>query len=301
MNPLTILLPLLLSPLLLGVINKTKALLAGRKGPRWFQVYYDLARLLGKGTVYSQTSSWVLRLTPAVGLACLSVALLLIPAAGFSSALPFSGDLLLLTGLLALCRYSTILAALDTGSSFEGMGASREAFFSCLTEPILLIVLLGLSHVASSNSLNEMLRFPSQAWGTDGAALVFWAVALFILLLTENSRVPVDDPNTHLELTMIHEVMILDYSGPDLAYVEYTASLKLWVFASVLTQVLLPNRLEGLGGALSFLAGVALIGVAVGLVESVMARVKLDRVPALLMGAAIMAVLGLIQVLKVGL
>jgi formate hydrogenlyase subunit 4 len=225
-----ILLGVLLAPLLPGLINRTKAFFAGRSGPPVLQLYYDLNRLLRKSAVYSKTTSWPFRLGPSIGCAAMLVCLALVPWAHLPSFVAFEGDFLLLAYLFAVARFFMVLAALDTGSSFEGMGASREVQFALLAEPALILALGALSRRAGSLSLSSMLgSVDGGAWTHSGVVLGLIAAALLIVLLTENSRIPVDDPNTHLELTMIHEVMVLDYSGPDLAFIEYAASLKLWL------------------------------------------------------------------------
>jgi len=295
-----VLLGLLLAPLMPGLINRTKAFFAGRRGPPLLQTYFDLAKLLRKGAVYSRTTSWIFRLAPSVGLACVMIGLLLIPSGGLAAPLAFSGDLIVLAYLLGLMRFMTICAALDTGSSFEGMGASREAFFSALAEPALILGLATLARQANSFSLSGIFGGVVRAeWHLAGPALVLVAAALLIVFLAENARIPVDDPNTHLELTMIHEVMILDYSGPDLACVLYGASLKLWLLGTLLADIFLP--LTGLTGLLQtacFLAVMFGVAVLTGIIESVMARFSLLKVPHLLIGATALSVLGFALMLR---
>ena len=286
-----LLIALIAAPLLLGVINRTKAISAGRKGQPLLQVYYDLARLLRKGAVYSQTTTWIFRAGPMISLAGLGAALLMVPWGGVPAILAFPGDFVLVLYLLAIGRFFTIAAALDTGSSFEGMGGSREAFFSALTEPIVFAVLITLVRLTGEMSLTDLYQQVSPIlWSSSGAALILLIVILLVLLLTENSRIPVDDPNTHLELTMIHEVMVLDHSGPDLAYILYGSSLKLWVFSALLAGLIVPVRSGStlLDGA-AFLLGMLITSVAVGIVESVMARLRLLLVPRMLVGATAIA------------
>ncbi len=196
---------LLLPPLLLGVINKTKALAAGRVGPPLFQLYWDIGKLLRKGSVFSRTTTWVFRAGPVVGLTTALLASLLIPLGSHRAIVSFDGDLILFAYLFALGRFFTVAAALDTGSAFEGMGGAREVTFSCLAEPALFFGLLVLVRSSGSLALGGMLGGTLAAsWTTQGASLVLVLVSLFIVLLAENCRIPVDDPNTHLELTMIH-------------------------------------------------------------------------------------------------
>src|SRR6516225_7416332 len=238
-NSIHVLVALTLPPLLLGVIAKTKAVFAGRVGPPVLQPYYDLIKLFQKGSVFSTTTTWVFRAGPVVGLATTAIAVLLIPLipltgeeAGIpasSAPITFLGDMILLAYLLGLGRFFTASAALDTGSAFEGMGAARELTFACLAEPAFFLGLLVLARLSGSLQLTTMLGTAlGPKWLTAGASLVLVFLSWFIVLLVENCRVPFDDPNTHLELTMIHEVMVLDHSGPAFGMILYGAALKLF-------------------------------------------------------------------------
>jgi formate hydrogenlyase subunit 4 len=303
MNPATILnllLPVLLAPLLPGVINRTKAFFAGRKGPPFLQLYYDLWKLLHKASVYSRTTSWVFRLGPALGLAAVLTVLLIIPTGGAGPVLGFEGDLILLAGLFGLMRFITVLAALDTGSAFEGMGASREVTFSALAEPAFLLGLAALAKLTGSLSLTGIFGgLTVESWLSAAPELALVAAALFLVFLVENARIPVDDPNTHLELTMIHEVMVLDHGGPDFAYILYGAALKLWVLGMILVQIVLPAHSGSWPVDLGvMLAGLLGLGVAVGVVESTMARLRMVRVPQLLVTAGALSVVALVLVLR---
>lgn len=285
-SALTPLIALCVAPLLLGVINRTKALFAGRTGPPILQPYRDLVKLARKGAVYSHTTSWVFRAGPIVTLAATGLALLFVPLGGVPAALSFDGDVVLVIYLLGLGRFFTVLAALDTGSSFEGMGASREVQFAALAEPGLLLGLLVIALQTGELSLSGMMAGLA-ADGGSWIALVF--VALLLILLAETARIPVDDPATHLELTMIHEVMVLDHGGPDLAFVELGAALKMWLLGALVTGVALP--VPGGPPALHLASGVmGMFGLAVlvGVIESTMARLALVRVPQLLVGAAVL-------------
>ena len=292
---------LALPPLLIGIIARTKAWFAGRKGAPLWQPYLDLWKLLHKGAVYSRTTTWLFRAGPIVTLAAALAAGLLTPLGAAASPLGFSGDVILFAYLLGLGRFFTMAAALDTGSSFEGMGASREAAFSALAEPALFMVLAIICVPAGSASFAEAWASPWQTWGPAHPALPAAAVALFGVLLAENSRIPVDDPTTHLELTMIHEVMVLDHGGLDLAFVLYGSAVKLFLFASLLVHMVLP--VPPAGGALGagvFVAGAAAVAVLVGIVESVTTRIRLLRVPQFLVGASVIAALGLAVLLYRG-
>jgi formate hydrogenlyase subunit 4 len=289
-------LALLLSPLLPGVINRVKAFFAGRQGPPLLQPYYDLIKLLQKGAVYSGTTTWVFRAGPVVNLAVLSLVLLILPLGRVPSAVAFPGDLILLAYLLVLGRFFTVLAALDTGSSFEGMGASRELQFAVFAEPALLVGLGALARWTNASSLSGMFADLSPAfWGDSLPLLVLLACAFLVLYLTENCRIPVDDPTTHLELTMIHEVMVLDHGAVDFGFIQWAAAMKLWVLGILLVGLVLPGA-SGWRG-LDALAGVVgLLGVAVltGVIESIMARLRLLRVPQLLVGASVASALALL-------
>jgi formate hydrogenlyase subunit 4 len=294
------LLALLLSPLMLGVINRVKALFAGRHGPPLLQAYFDLAKLLRKGAVYSRTTTWVFRAGPVIGLAAALTALLLMPLGGLPAVIAFPGDLVLFAGLLGLVRFVTVVAALDTGSSFEGMGASREVWFSALAEPALLVALATLARQTNALSLTEIFgALDAGYWVQVGAVLALVVAALFIVLLAENTRIPVDDPNTHLELTMIHEVMVLDHSGPDFGFIVYGAALKLWLFAALVVGVLIP--VKGGNVALNLtvsVGGIFIVAIVVGVVESAMARLRLTVVPQLLVGAGALATTAFLLGLK---
>jgi formate hydrogenlyase subunit 4 len=293
-------LALLLSPLLLGVINRTKAVFAGRRGQPILQAYHDLWKLLQKGAVYSRTTTWIFRAGPIVGLAALLVATALVPLGGVAAPLAFRGDMVLFAYLLALSRFATVIAALDTGSSFEGMGASREVWVSALAEPALFLALAAIARLGGSLSLSEMFAgLTVSHWLEVGPPLALVISSLVIVLLAENSRIPVDDPNTHLELTMIHEVMVLDHGGPDLAYILYGAALKLWALGALVVGVALPATGSHPVVGLSLgVAAMMALGVFVGAIESIMARLRLPVVPQLLFGAGALAFVALILVAR---
>jgi len=291
---------LIFPPLLLGVIGKTKAAFAGRVGAPYFQPYYDLSKLFRKGSVFSETTTWVFRAGPVVTLSATLIAALLIPLGHHAAPVSFSGDLILFAYLFGLARFFTTIAALDTGSSFEGMGAAREVTFSCLAEPTLFFALITLARMSRSLSLSTILTNPTPAiWAAAGASMLLLTGALFIVLLAENSRIPFDDPNTHLELTMIHEVMVLDHSGPAFGIILYGAALKLFILGAVFVNVALPiatgNALLDWG---IFLGAMLVLAMTIGVVESVMARLKLVRIPQLLVGATILSAFAMLLVLR---
>jgi formate hydrogenlyase subunit 4 len=293
-------LALLLAPLLPGIIQRTKAFFGGRRGPPLLQPYRDLIRLLGKGFVFSETTSWVFAGAPLVGLAAVAAALLLVGPGGQPAVVAFPGDFVLLVYLLGVGRFFTVVGALDTGSSFEGMGASREVAYSALAEPALLVALAVLARATGSLSLSGMAAgMAPEAWRQGGPAFVLVGAVLLAVFLAENARIPVDDPATHLELTMIHEVMVLDHGGPDLAFLMYGAALKLWVMGAVLVGILLPLRTGHAGlDTLAFVGGMILLAVVVGVIESAMARLRLARVPQFLVGALALAMLALVLIGK---
>jgi formate hydrogenlyase subunit 4 len=296
-----VLLALLLAPLLPGVINRVKAFFAGRCGQPLLQSYYDILKLLRKGAVYSRTTSWVFRAGPIAGLAAAMASLTVLPLGGNPAVLAFHGDLLLFAYLLGLMRFVTMTAALDTGSAFEGMGASREAWFAMLAEPALLLGLAAMAVHTGSLSLSGMLDGLALAdiGGPGAPLLLLVAVAFTIVLLTENARIPVDDPNTHLELTMIHEVMVLDHSGPDFGIILYSAALKMWLLGQVLVGLVVPVHTGILWiDTPAALLAMAFLAVLVGIIESSMARVRLLHVPQLLVGATTLSILAVVLVLR---
>jgi formate hydrogenlyase subunit 4 len=295
-----LLLIIFMPPLLLGVIGKTKAAFAGRVGAPYLQPYYDIMKLLRKGSVFSDTTTWVFRAGPVISLAAVTAAALLIPLGNHKPPVSFVGDMILFAYLFGLARFFTMAAALDTGSSFEGMGAAREATFSCLAEPTLFFALIVLARLSSSLSLSTMLASSSAStWFTDGAAMLLLVGALFTVVLAENCRIPFDDPNTHLELTMIHEVMVLDHSGPAFGYILYGAALKLFVLLAFFTHIVLPLTTgNSLLDWLAFVSSMLLMAVAIGVVESVMARLRLVRIPQLLVAACILSAFAMLLILR---
>lgn len=287
---------LLAPPFFLGVIAKTKAFFAGRKGPPLFQLYFDLIKLFRKGTVYSQTTSPIFRAAPVLIFATTFAAGLFLPLAG-KSLFHFSGDILLFAYLLALGRFFIILAAMDVGSSFEGMGASREAAFGAFSELAFFMGLVVLIIAARALSLNEIFEWESvHATLTPVVLLLFFS--FFILMLTENSRIPIDDPNTHLELTMIHEVMVLDTGGPDLGLILYAASMKLFLFMALAAALIWPPQ-HGAGwlGVGEFFLKILGMSVAIGVVESTNARLRLIKIPQFLIANFVVTVFALLVTL----
>ena len=293
---LHIFLLLALPPLLQGLIAKTKAGFAGRVGPPVLQPYFDLFKLLRKRMILSRTTTWMFLAGPALALVTTAAATLLLPLGARAAPLHFSGDLILFVALFALGRFFTATAALDTGSAFAGMGAAREVTFACLAEPALFLGLMALVKATGSMQLSGMLGSGlGAAWSTAAPTMVMVVSGLFVVVLAENARIPIDDPNTHLELTMIHEAMVLDHSGPALAAVFYGAAMKLFAMGSILARLMVP---VSTGSVLlnwgTFVAAMVAFAVVVGTVESVMARLKLLLVPNLLIGAGVLTGFGLV-------
>ena len=296
----TLLAVLLVAPALPGIATRTKSLLTGRRGAPVLQLYSDLAKLARKGVVYSRTTTLVFRIAPVVLAAAVLVAAFLLPLDGRAPIFGFTGDLVAFAGLLALGRFALVLAGLDTGSSFEGMGASREVTVASFAEPALLLSLTVLVLVTGSLSLGGMLGAPlASAWPVQAPSMVLAGASLFMLLLAENARVPIDDPATHLELTMIHEVIVLDHSGPDLGLILYAGAVKFALFSTLVVSVLIPRgSFDPWIAATMLLGGLVVIAVLVGVVEAAMARLRMDRIPQFLVAAAALAGFGVILLLR---
>jgi formate hydrogenlyase subunit 4 len=280
---------------LVGVVNRTKSWWAGRKGPRLLQSAHDLRRLLGKRPVVSTVASPLFRVGPYVVLVCSLLAMSVAPLLGSFAPLQFSHDFVALAYTLGLARIALMVSAMDVGSSFEGMGAAREASFSTLAEPALFLLIGSVGAATGMSSFADLMgqlhTTPHYLW-----MVLPLVVALLILLQLEAARVPVDDPLTHLELTMIHEVMVLDHSGPDLAAMQYAAALKMTLYAGLIAALLNPfNPLTepALAIAVAVLLMLA-VAVVVGCFESLMARLPMRAVPRyalLASGAALLSML----------
>ncbi len=263
----------------IGIINKTKALWAGRKGASVFQPYYDFSKLLYKGEVISKTTSFVFEIAPSINIAAVLFAMLFIPIPFIGSIISFPSDFIVFTYTLALAKFMLVLAALDTGSSFEGMGASREVTFSALVEMAFFIILGTLALLSGQISFQALFTMLTVSAGYSLLVKILLVASFFIMLLAEGSRVPVDDPNTHLELTMIHEVMILDYSGPDLAFMVYAAGMKMLLIALLIANLCIPPNLPAMAALSLFIGVLILIYISVGAVESLIARSRMSHVP----------------------
>jgi len=290
---------LILSPFLFGVVNRTKAFFAGRNGSPLLQMYYDIFKLLRKGAVYSKTTTWIFIAGPIVSLSALIIASMLIPFSGHSSLISFDGDIVLFIYLLGAARFFTVLAALDTGSSFEGMGASREVQFAIFAEPALFLSLAALARVTGKISLSGIFQNAvMHSWMTHGPLIFLVLGAIFIVFLSENSRIPVDDPNTHLELTMIHEAMVLDHGGVDLACIIYGAAIKFWLLGTLVMGGVFDAYSHGWAiDSGIFILGMIFLSAIVGTVESILARLRLLKVPHFLIIALALAIVALILTL----
>ncbi len=293
---------LLLAPLLTGLVRKVKARLQRREGPPLLQPYLDLRRLLGKDAVVAENASWLFRAAPYFVFATTWVAAALIPTFAANLMFSWSGDLITITALLGSARFALALAGMDIGTSFGGIGASREMMIASLAEPAMLMIVFSVALIAGSTQLSTIAE--AMLNGHEGlrVSLALALVALVIVAVAENGRVPVDNPATHLELTMVHEAMVLEYSGRHLAMIEWAASLKLMLYISMIACVFVPvgladnmaSPVRDAVGAVAWMAKMAVGGIALGVAEMSVAKMRVFRVPNFL-GAALM--LGLLGVL----
>ena len=276
--------------LLVGLVNRTKSWWVGRKGPRLIQSAYDLWRLLGKRPVVSATASPLFRAGAYVVLICSLLAASMIPVLGQFAPIQFSHDFVVVAYTLGLARIVLMISAMDVGSSFEGMGAAREASFATFAEPALFLLIGTASAATGMTSFADLI---GHLHNTPHYAIIVapLTIALLILLQAEAARIPVDDPMTHLELTMIHEVMILDHSGPELAAMQYSAALKMTLYAGLIAALINPfNPLtDPLVGVLVSLALMLTVAVVAGCIESLSARLPMRWVPAYLLIASVAA------------
>jgi formate hydrogenlyase subunit 4 len=288
------------APVVPGVAARTRSILTGRRGQPVWQLYSDLWKLGRKGAVYSTATTWAFRLAPVALVVTTVVACAFVPLDGRRSLIAFTGDAVAFAYLLGLGRFLLVLGAMDTGSSFEGMGASREVSFATLVEPGLFVTLAALAIATQRLSLAGMVG-PElwQRWTLVAPSVILFAASLFVLMLAETARVPVDDPTTHLELTMIHEVMVLDHSGPDFAAILYSNALKMGLFTALILDLLVPRaRLAAWAAPVILLGGLIAAGIAVGIVESTMARLRMPKVPLFISGGTALGLFGLILVLQ---
>ncbi len=279
---------LAIAPLLRTLIKKMKARLQNRQGPPLLQGYYDLAKLLGKEPVRSQTASWIYVAGPRVYFAAALAATTLVPVLTAAAPLEAAGGILLLVGTLALGRFALATAALDTGSPFGGMGSSRDMTIAALAEPALMLGLFTSALAAGSMNLGALVRAVLAGGPSYHPSDLLAFAGLFIIVIAETGRIPVDNPATHLELTMIHEAMVLEYSGPDLALVEWTSALKELLYLTLLVDLFIPAGIAttlSIGvlvlSLLAWMGKVLALAILVTLAESTNAKLRLFRVPEL--------------------
>ena len=264
--------------LMMGVIKKTKTFWSGKKGPSILQPLYDFIRLLKKDFVISRTTSAVFKIAPVVNFAAVLFAAMFVPLASGSALINVPLGLIIFAYTLSLGKFVSLISAMDTGSSFEGMGASREACFTTIVEPAFFITVASIMALTGNYTFDSLSSILSSAGSYGILITIFAVIILFIMILTEASRVPVDDPATHLELTMIHEVMILDNSGSDLALYGWANSIKMLLISSLIANMLIPSSLEEWMSILLYLVIMFAISVIIGTIESGMARIRMSHV-----------------------
>ncbi|TPI43425.1 formate hydrogenlyase [Mesorhizobium sp. B3-1-6] len=291
---------LLLAPLLIGFVRKVKARLVRRQGPSVIQPYRDLVRLMRKEVVLADNASWLFRVTPYLIFAATWVAAALVPT--FASGLQFSwaADLIVIVALLGSARFFLALAGMDVGTSFGGIGASREVMIASLAEPAMLLIVFSLALVAGATQLSTVAAFMGSPQVGLRVSLGMSLIALVMVAIAENARIPVDNPATHLELTMVHEAMILEYSGRHLAMIELASFLKLLLYMSLISCVFLPWGLASAGtgpqalaiGAAAYLGKLAVLAILLAVFETAVAKMRVFRVPDFLGAALMLALLG---------
>lgn len=291
---------LLLAPLLTGSVRKLKARLTRRQGPSVFQPYRDLIRLLRKETVLAENASWLFRVAPYLVFASTWVAAALVPTFGGGLLFSWTADLIAIIALLGFGRFFLALAGMDVGTSFGGLGSSREMMIASLAEPAMLLTVFTLSLVAGSTQLSTVAALMSSPEVGLRVSLGMALVALIMVAIAENARIPVDNPATHLELTMVHEAMVLEYSGRHLAMVEFAAFLKLVLYLSLIACIFVPWGIAASGAGLGdyLLGGVAYIvkissgAVLLAVFETSIAKMRVFRVPDFLGAALMLGLLG---------
>ena len=296
------LLVLLLAPGLTGLVRKVRARLLRRQGAPILQPYRDLLRLLRKEVVLAENASWLFRATPYLIFAATWVAAALVPTFATGLLFSWSADLIAVIALLASARFFLALAGMDVGTSFGGIGASREVMFASIAEPAMMMIVFTLALIAGSTQLSTIAAFMASPAAGLSVSLALALIALTIVAVAENGRIPVDNPATHLELTMVHEAMVLEYSGRHLALIELAAALKLLLYISLIACLFLPwglarpgdGLLAAFAGAAAYLAKLALAGLLLSLFETAIAKMRVFRVP-VFVGAALM--LGLLAML----
>lgn len=264
--------------LMMGVIKKTKAFWAGRKGVSLFQPLYDFIRLMKKDFVISRTTSVVFKIAPVIAISSVLAASLFVPMATGTALINIQAGIIIFAYVLGLGKFFSLISAMDTGSSFEGMGASREACFTTIVEPAFFMIIASIMALTGNFTFTSLKGILENAGSYGILITIFAVVALFLMILIESSRVPVDDPTTHLELTMIHEVMILDNSGSDLALFTWGNSIKMLLISSLIANILIPAHFSELVSTALYLFIIFAISVIIGTVESGMARIRMSHV-----------------------
>lgn len=264
--------------LMMGIIKKTKAFWVGKKGASVFQPLYDFIRLMKKDFVISTTTSEVFRVAPIINLAAVIFAALFAPLASGQAIINIPAGLIVFAYTLGLGKFLSLISAMDTGSSFEGMGASREACFTTIVEPAFFILIASIMTLSGNYTFDALSKIISSAGNFGILIIAFAVVILFIMVLVEGSRVPVDDPATHLELTMIHEVMILDNSGSDLAFFTWANGIKIMLISSLIAKMIIPDNIGIWLAILLYLAVMFVISALIGTIESSMARIRMSHV-----------------------
>jgi formate hydrogenlyase subunit 4 len=291
---------LLLAPLLIGFVRKVKARLLRRQGPPLLQPYRDLLRLLRKEVVLAESASWLFRVIPYLIFATTWVAAALVPTFATGLLFSWSADLIAIVALLGSARFFLALAGLDVGTSFGGIGSSREVMIASLAEPAMMMIIFTLALLAGTTQLSQVAAFMLDTDVGLRVSLALALVALIMVAIAENARIPVDNPATHLELTMVHEAMVLEYSGRHLAMIELTAALKLLLYVSLLGCVFLPWGMATADGSLTaygigivaYVAKLALGGFLLAVFETAIAKMRIFRVPQFLGAALMLGLLG---------
>jgi len=286
---------LLLAPLFAGLVNKLKAIFTGRIGAPILQPYYDLRRLLRKETINAGSSSFISTISPVINLVAIVIAAAMLPIGLAHPVISFEGDIILFAYVLGLARFFQILAAMDIGSSFEGMGAAREAAFAIFAEPIFFFTLGSIAFMSGLTSIYDIYHSIRLDNVTYIIFIIVCSTSAFILAITECSRMPVDDPNTHLELTMIHEVMILDNSGVDLFLYQYSSYIKLFIYAILETSFFYPFGVKSYTvGIVIFVVVIVILSVTLAVVETITSRFKMKNIPQYLLFATAIGILNLL-------
>lgn len=284
-----------LAPLFAGLVNKQKAKLTGRVGAPILQPYYELQRLFKKETINATTSSFISRVAPILNFVSIIIAAAILPVGFWKPLISFNGDIILCAYILGLSRFFQILAAMDIGSSFEGMGAAREATFALFAEPIFFFTIGSIAFISGYTSIYDIYHSIQLENISYEVFIVICSISVFMLAVTECSRMPVDDPNTHLELTMIHEVMILDNSGLDLFFYQFSSYIKLFIYAVLEISFFYPfSQQSYLVGIIIFIVGIIALSFSLAVVETITSRFKMKNIPLYLLFATAIGILNLL-------